>query len=205
VVELGAKHTNPIWDNIKPGMETSSKDDFYLYANYDWLLPQQSVQHRAIPLRTRMSGRISPSYTFFEWEVRMLCRFSEGCNRLGGQSLLLFAGDGRLAVVLLRAVVAEARVVAAGNDAFRIKHHRQAARSVLCPKAEGRYDKTSSKSLLQLFPVWSVFMTTTLSFCARFNTACIVYSGTHYAVFLRAILTASKCGQAAPALTGQST
>ena len=25
-------------DNIKPGMETSPKDDFYLYVNYDWLL-----------------------------------------------------------------------------------------------------------------------------------------------------------------------
>jgi putative endopeptidase len=25
-------------DNIKPGMETSPKDDFYLYANYEWLL-----------------------------------------------------------------------------------------------------------------------------------------------------------------------
>ena len=25
-------------DNIKPGMETSPKDDLYLYVNYDWLL-----------------------------------------------------------------------------------------------------------------------------------------------------------------------
>ena len=46
----------------------------------------------------------------------MLRRFGETCNRSGGQDLLFFAGDGRFAVVLLRAIVAEVRVVAAGND-----------------------------------------------------------------------------------------
>lgn len=73
-----------IKDNIKPNMKTSPKDDYYLYANYDWLLntdiPEGDRLPRALPVAhadgSRLRGGIQP-YTYQGVHERLL----QGCHR----------------------------------------------------------------------------------------------------------------------------